>query len=517
MQQNRDLRPQIKELRPIQGDQQVESISSTEGALRRIVNSMPVHVWSASPDGMIDFFNEKWLEYTGMSAEDAFGTGWAVILHPDDALVTLETWKELISSGRDESDELEIRLRRRDGEYRWFLVRARAVRDCTTGEITNWYGSNIDIHDRKLAEDVVRRSETALATAQRVGRVGSFSWCVGSAELQGSYELYQILDFDQKSPLTFERLLQRIHPDSRQQVHSLMDQTNFENDYENRLVMDDGSEKIVILKIDQTTHPDGSLEYFGAIADVTERRQNEDALAQARADLAVAARAASMGVMAAAIAHEVSQPLLGILTNAELSVRMLGKDPSKVSEAIETGRRIIRDANRASDVISRLRNLFGNHQVSLGVVDLNDAVNEVVELSRFELRRERIELSQDLEPAPFVVLGDRVQLQQVVLNLLRNAMDALKSTEPNRRQICVRTFQSVDGLNFSIEDTGGGFSDRDASRLFDSFFTTKLNGMGVGLSMSRTIIEAHNGALWGRNNDKGGATFGFSLPVPASV
>jgi PAS domain S-box-containing protein len=247
--------------------------------------------------------------------------------------------------------------------------------------------------------------------------------------------------------------------------------------------------------------------------DITERKQAEEALGRARSELSNVVRVSSLGVLTASIAHEVNQPLSGILTNASTCLRMLSAAPPNIEGAIETARRTIRDTNRATDVIARLRALYSKKEPSPESMDLNEATREVTALSLGELQRNgvilRYELADDL---PFVI-GDRIQLQQVVLNMVRNASDAMNSVQDRPRELLIRTEQDgADRVRLSVKDTGVGFEPQVSDRLFQAFYTTKQDGMGIGLSISRSIIEAHEGRLWAVANDVHGATFCFSIP-----
>jgi signal transduction histidine kinase len=231
------------------------------------------------------------------------------------------------------------------------------------------------------------------------------------------------------------------------------------------------------------------------------------------------ARVTSLGVLTASIAHEVSQPLSGIITNASTCLRMLAANPPNIDGARETARRTIRDGNRASDVITRLRALFSKKDATTESVDLNEATREVITLSLGKLQRDRVilqtELADDLPP----VTGDRVQLQQVILNLLQNASDAMITISDRPRQLVIRTEQDeADRVRMTVQDAGVGFESQDVDRLFEAFYSTKNGGMGIGLSVSRSIIEGHHGRLWAASNDGPGATFSFSIPRrPESV
>jgi C4-dicarboxylate-specific signal transduction histidine kinase len=284
-------------------------------------------------------------------------------------------------------------------------------------------------------------------------------------------------------------------------------------DKELRLQMPDGSIKYVHVAAHTTRDQNGRLERIGAVQDVTERRLSEEALAKVRSELAHVARVACLGALTASIGHEVNQPLSGIITNASTCLRMLAADPPNIDGARETARRTIRDGNRAADVITRLRALFSKKDVTTEPVNLNEATREVIALLRSELQRSRVilhaELADDLPPAT----GDRVQLQQVILNFLRNASEAMSGVDDRPRKLVIRTEQEEDNrVRLTVQDAGVGLGPQGADKLFEAFYTTKSGGMGIGLFVSRSIIEGHHGRLWTAANDGPGATFSFSIP-----
>jgi PAS domain S-box-containing protein len=373
-----------------------------------------------------------------------------------------------------------------------------------------------DITERKRAERELRRSEAFLAEAQHLSRIGSFSWRVATDEINWSEQLYRIFQIDRDAQVTFQFIRTRIHPEDLSLVRGHIERARRDHSdvqLEFRLQMPDGAVKYV----DVAAHfrsDHGRLEYIGAVQDVTERRASEEALSKARSELSQVARVTSLGVLTASIAHEVNQPLSGIVTNASTCLRMLAADPPNVDGARETARRTIRDGNRASDVITRLRALYGKKNLTIEPVDLNEAAREVVALSLSELQRNRVILQQELADGLPPVAGDRVQLQQVILNLLRNASDAMSTVDDRPRQLLIRTEAGEDDhVRLTVKDAGVGFAPQAADRLFESFYTTKNDGMGIGLSVSRSIIESHHGRLWGTLNDGPGAAFSFSIPA----
>jgi PAS domain S-box-containing protein len=373
-----------------------------------------------------------------------------------------------------------------------------------------------DITERKESEKELRRSEAFLAEAQRLSATGSFSWRVATEEIVWSEQLYRIFEFDQDVAVTLELIRSRIHPEDVPKWSGVVDSArdaggDLEHEY--RLLMPDRSVKFVYLVAHGTRDKDGRMEYIGAVQDVTERRLSEEALGKVRSELTHVTRVTSLGALTASIAHEVNQPLSGIVTNASTCLRMLAADPPNVDGARETARRTIRDGNRASDVISRLRALFSKKSGTSELIDLNEAVREVIALSMSELQRNRVILRSELADGVPAVMGDRVQLQQVVLNLLINALDAMKGVDDRPRQLAIRTERDEgDRVRLSVQDTGVGLDPQSMDRLFEAFYTTKSGGMGIGLSVSRSIIESHHGRLWAAPNDGPGATFSFSIP-----
>jgi signal transduction histidine kinase len=385
-----------------------------------------------------------------------------------------------------------------------------------------------EVAERKRAEEErdrtieeLRRSEAFLAEAQYLSSTGSFSWRVVTDEITWSGQLYRIYELDTAAPVTLELIRTRVHPEDLTLYEKMVEQArNGGDDFEwqYRLLMPDRSIKYLHAVACATRDHDGQLEYIASVQDVTERRHSEEALGNLRSELAHVSRAATLGALTASIAHEVNQPLSGIITNASTCLRMLAADPPNVEGARETARRTIRDGHRASDVITRLRALFGKKGDTTESVDLNEAAREVIALSLSELQRGRVllrtELTDDLPP----VTGDRVQLQQVILNLLRNASDAMNGVEDRPRQLVIRTERDEgERVRLSVRDAGIGFDPQAADRVFHAFYTTKDDGMGIGLSVSRTIIESHHGRLWAAPNDGPGATFSFSLPRVSEV
>jgi len=370
--------------------------------------------------------------------------------------------------------------------------------------------------ERHTNETELRRSEAFLAEAQRLSSTGSFSWRVETGEITWSEELYRIFEFERNVPVTLDLIGSRVHPEDIPMLNDMIDRargTGSDFEYEHRLQMSDHSVKYVHMVGHGSRDRDGRLVYIGAAQDVTEHRLSEETLGKVRSELAHVARVTSLGALTASIAHEVNQPLSGIITNASTCLRMLTLDPPNVEGARETARRTIRDGNRASDVITRLRALFSKKDTIAELVDLNNATREVIALSLSELQRNRVILRCELADDLPHVTGDRVQLQQVILNLLRNGSDAMNEVHDRPKELLIRTERNEgDRALLSVKDAGIGFDPQSMDKLFQAFHTTKNDGMGIGLSVSRSIIEQHNGRLWATLNGGPGATFSFSIP-----
>ena len=350
---NEVLRKEVAERRRAE-----EALAASEENLRLIVDSIPGLVALLTPAGEVELVNPQLVEYTGRTLEELRLWGTSDTVHPEDLPRVVQVFTGSITSGNPY--DFETRIRRFDGVYRWFQVRGLPVRD-ENGRILRWCALHTDIDERKRAEDALKRSEAFLAEAQRLSRIGSFSWRVETDEIRFSEQLYRIFELDPDVPVTLEQIGSRVHPEDIPLLTEKMDLARRDiNDHEYgiRLRMPNGSIKYLRTKSYGIRDRDGRLEHIGAIQDVTEHRLAEEALAKARSELAHVASVTSLATLTASIAHEVNQPLSGIVTNASTCLRMLTLDPPNVDGARETARRTIRDGNRASDVITRLRALF---------------------------------------------------------------------------------------------------------------------------------------------------------------
>jgi len=484
--------------------------------LRLVIDTIPALVWSALPDGSMDFVSQRWLTHTGLSLEQALGWGWTRAYHPEDRSF-FEIWRASLASG--EPAEAEARIRGADGKYRWFLVPYVPLRD-EAGSIVKWYGTCVDIEDRKSVEDALRRSESYLAEAQKLTHTGSWAWRVAGREaLHLSEEWYRIYGFDPKKGLSaWEDRMQRIHPEDRAKLREKTDRAVAEKtDYEveHRILLPDGTVKYTHTIGHPVLNATGDVVRFvGTMMDVTAAKRAEEELHKTQAELAHVTRVTTLGELTASIAHEVNQPLAAIVTNAEACLRWLDRGTPNMDEARRSVEWIIKDGNRAADVIQRVRALSKKTDTQKLPIDINDVVNEGIALVQRELFRHRVSLRTELAPALPVVLADRVQLQQVIINLVINGIEAMQAVTDRPRELVIRSHQDeLHQALVTVMDCGVGISAETADRLFIAYFTTKSSGMGMGLSICRSIIEAHGGRLTVFGNVGPGATFQFALPA----
>jgi PAS domain S-box-containing protein len=662
----------------------LDEIKKSQDRLRLVIDTIPAHVWSARADGSVDFINQRALESFGLSIENARGWGWRSILHPDDLERFVGAWQAALAAG--EPMESEARLQRSDGEYRWWLIRNVPLRD-ELGNIIKWYGTAIDIEDRKRAEETLRRSESYLAQAQRLTQSGSWAWNVRTGARFWSQETFRIFGCDpEKVKPTWSDILERVHPEDRPAIvqKAKMETTLKEDsEFDWRIVLPDGR----IKHLHSIAHPvmdeSGEItEIVGTLMDVTERmraealrdgesrilemiardapleeileklvrvveaqfagllcsvllldedgqhlrhgaapglpepytkaidglfigpnagscgtamyrrepvfvtdilqdplwepyrgvaepygfracwstpilahsgkalgsfamyhpeprspnpaetralemathlagiaierklaREERERLRQAQADLAHINRVTTMGELTASLAHEIKQPITAAVTNARTCLRWLGRDHPDVEEAREAASRIVKDATRAADIISRISLLFKKGAVKRELVDVNEVIREMIVLLRAEATRYSISVRTELAEHLPQVMVDRVQLQQVLMNLVINGIDAMKDVDGKRELAIKSQRRENEQLQVSVSDTGLGLPPQQADQIFDAFFTTKADGTGMGLRISRSIIETHGGRLWVADNPRRGARFCFTLPT----
>jgi len=495
----------------------------------RVIDAIPGFVWSALPDGEVEFCNRRWLEYTGASLDDARGEELAAAIHPDDKSDFVERWRAAVAQG--EPFEAEARVRRADGCYRWFLIRAVPLRE-SQGEISRWYGTNLDIEDLKRAhEEITERKRVEARLRESEARFQEMAdtapvmiWLTGTDALC-NYFNKPWLDF------TGRRMEQEVgtgwvegvHPDDVQGCFDVFlpafhARKPFRMFY--RLRRADGEYRWVI-ESGIPRYAGGEFAgYIGSNIDITDLKRAEEErerLRQVQSELAHINRVTTMGELAGSIAHEIKQPIAAAHTNANVCLRWLGRDQPDIKKAQEAISRIIQDVSRASEIINRIRVLFKKGEPEREWVDVNDVIREMVSLMSSEAGWRAISIHTELTSELPNVRGDRVQLQQVFMNLILNGIDAINEGDA-AGELTIKSQWNPDGqVLISVSDTGIGLPPERADKVFDTFFTTKPQGTGMGLSISRSIIESHGGRLWASGNSDRGATFLFTLPVERAL
>jgi PAS domain S-box-containing protein len=480
-----------------------------------LLQRLPVAAWMLNADGTPNFVNQVWLEFSGQTLDfvRSHPEAWMTVIHPEDREAASRAFWDGVRSGQDFAFETRS-LRARDGTYRWHLQQAVVLRD-SEGKVLKFVGTTTDIDEQKNAEVGLQRAYDSFSDAQRLSKTGNFVADLATDDHYWSEEALRIFEFKPGTKITLQRIREVIHPDDLASFESVIAGGVAEGgaNFSFRIITARGREKHLRGVAHAVEEVAGRPLLVGAIQDVTESVLAEEALNRARSELANISRVMAMSTLTAAIAHEVNQPLSGIVTNAGTCLRLLDATPPKIDLARETARRTIRDANRASEVVTRLRALFSKKEATYELFDLNDATKEVIALSASELRRNRVipklDLATDLAP----VSGDRIQIQQVILNLVRNGSDAMSAVFSRPRVLLIKTERDQSsGVRLSVKDSGIGISAEIENKLFEAFYSTKDEGMGMGLSVSRSIIEIHRGRIWAIRNEGPGATFLFSIP-----
>ena len=521
-----------------------EALRESEQRWRNLTEALPQLVWGAAADGGCDYFSTQWTTYTGIPESELLGWAWMEALHPDDRGRTRQFWTESVA-GRQPYD-VEYRIRRSDGTYGWFKTRGTPIRD-TEGKIVKWFGTCTDITDRKSAEQALkdhelelsqardlleikvmqrtkelRRSEAYLEEAQKLSKTGSWARVSATGEMRyWSEECYRVLGFEPQDGLPrFETFLQHVHPDDQRRVRETAERAGREKvDYEvdYRIVHPGGDVRDIHTVGHPVLSPSGDVvEFVGTVMDITERRHAEkerERLRQVQADLAHINRATTMGELTASLAHEINQPIAAAVTDAKTCLRWLAREQPDIGEARESAARMVKAVTRASDIISRVRQLFKKGAPQTSVVDVGEVIQEMVVLLRSEASRYSVSILTDLSADSPRVMADRVQLQQVLMNLMLNGIEAMQDTKSGG-QLTIKSVMAEGGqLLISVSDTGVGLPPEQADQIFNAFFSTKTQGTGMGLSISRSIIESHGGRLWAKSNSGCGATFNFTLPA----
>jgi PAS domain S-box-containing protein len=448
--------------------------------------------------------------------------GLALVLqrtHPEDK-VRLQQLIDRASQDAKDFD-LEHRLLMPDGSVKHVLVVGHLLEKGQPGN-AQLVGAITDITERKRAEAALQQTEAYLEEAQRLTHTGSWAWNVASREnVHWSREHYRLFGLDPTNDFpSFEAAYQRIHPEDRATFNraverAIRERSDFEVDF--RTVLPDGSTKYLRSVGHPVFSASGDLvEFVGTGIDVTERRQAEkerERLRQVQADLAHINRATTIGELTASLAHELNQPIAAAVTDARTCLRWLAREQPDIGEARESAARMVKAVTRASEIISRLRQLFKKGAPQTNLVDVGEVIQEMVVLLRSEASRCSVSILVELSTDVPRVMADRVQLQQVLMNLMLNGIEAMQGTKSGG-QLTIKSLMAEGGqLLISVSDTGVGLPSEQADQIFNAFFSTKVQGTGMGLSISRSIIESHGGRLWAASNSGRGATFHFTLPA----
>jgi PAS domain S-box-containing protein len=492
----------------------IEALRDTEAQWKEVFEHNPVMYFMVDATGTVLSVNTFGAAQLGYSVSELLGQSVLQVFFEDDRdLVRKSVALCLENIGQTHS--WEIRKIRKDGSALWVRENAKAVRRLDNQLIV--LIACEDITERKEAENALRQSETYLAEAQRLSRTGSFGWRVASGEIIWSEETFRIFGYDKAPSVTLDTVFQRILPDDRARAKQTIDRASSDgNDFDHgyRLLMPDGSIKYVHATAHAVKDASGGIEFVGAVTDITARKRAEEELHEAQANLAHITRVTALGELAASIAHEVSQPLAAIVTNAAACLRWLDRETPNLEEARGTVRSIINDGSRAGEVIQRVRALVNKTTGRKVPLHINEVVDEVITLAQHELFSHRVLLRLELAPALPLVLADRIQLQQVILNLIINGIEAMQAVTDRPRELVIRTHQDETcQILVTVKDCGIGIAADNADRLFDAFFTTKSSGMGMGLSICRSIVDGHAGRLSASGNIGPGATFQFTLPL----
>jgi PAS domain S-box-containing protein len=485
------------------------ALRQREKELRDIIETIPAMAFVTDASGRNAKGNGRWHEYTGLGP-DAANSQAAV--HPDDAPCYAAARRHSIATG--EPFEQEVRLRRFDGEYRWFIGRAVALRD-EQGNVLKWYGVHTDIHD-------LRHTQEELSASEQLTRHIFESSPDGMAVIGRDYRYRRVNPVHQNS--------WNLHADQITGLHvsDLHGRAVFEEILKPAMDRCFAGEQVSFAdwfmnargrsyySVIYTPVRLGSGQVEAALAitrDLTDHMLAAQALRDAEAALARVNRVTTLGVLAASIAHEVNQPVGAITASAAACTRWLAAQPPEMAKALSALQRIVADGRRAGQVVDRIRSLVNRQAPRRTRVDVNEAILEVIALTRDEVRRSQIALDAALATGLPPIEGDRVQLQQVVLNLLVNAIEAMKGGPAGPRKLAIRTAPGdAGGVTVEVRDSGPGIDADRVERLFDAFYSTKEDGIGMGLSISRSIVEAHGGELCVVPNVPHGATFRFSLP-----
>ncbi|PYJ77540.1 MAG: hypothetical protein DME77_02985 [Verrucomicrobia bacterium] len=493
------------------------SLVESERRFRVMADATPVLMWMSGVDKLCTFFNKPWLEFTGRSMEQELGNGWTDGVHADDLQKCFKTYTEAFDARQP--FVMQYRLRRHDGEYRWVADQGVA-RYNAQGEFAGYIGSCVDVTELVSKDEALRESEERMRLAAEAVNLGIWEWDLGKDEIWATNARRALLGWPASGKITLEDFISTVHPDDRNRIRQAIDDAIHKGqdyDSEYRLVLPDGIVRWMAARGSMHFDAHGNpARLLGINIDITARKQAELEAKQRRDELSHLSRVALVGELSASIAHELNQPLAGILTNAGAGEFVIDRGDVDLKEIRELLADISADARRASDVVRDIRGMIKKEQVTRRRINLNDVVTNAVQIIGSDALLHACELKISLEAALPIVAVDPIQIQQVLINLILNAFDAMRDTPVSKRRVEIMTRENGDGaVRISVRDYGVGISEEMRSRIFEQFFTTKPEGLGMGLAIVRSIVEEHAGTIEAENAEGEGARFHFTLPISA--
>ena len=489
-------------------------LRESESRFRIVADAAPVLIWMAGVDQLCTFFNKPWLEFTGRSMEQELGNGWAEGVHSDDLQNCLDVYTEAFDASQP--FVMQYRLRRNDGTFRWVSDQGVPRYDAQ-GRFAGYIGSCVDVTELVNKDAALRESEERMRMAAEAVNLGIWEWDLSKDEIWATNARRALLGWPASGKITLEHFISRLHPGDRDRIRQAIDDAihkgqDFDSEY--RLVLPDGIVRWMAtrgsVRLDAHGKP---AQLLGISIDITARKQAELEAKQRRDELSHLSRVALIGEMSASIAHELNQPLAGIASNAGAGQRFIDRGNVDLQEIRELLADIGADARRASDVVRGIRGMIKKEQMGRQRINLNDIVTNVVHILSSDALLHWCELKTSLDTNLPMVEADPIQIQQVLINLVVNAFEAMPETPVSTREVEINTQQNADGaVRVSVRDYGVGISPETRSRLFEQFFTTKAEGLGMGLAIARSIVEAHAGTIDAESAEDGGARFHFTLP-----
>lgn len=493
------------------------SLVESERRFRMMADATPVLMWMSGVDKLCTFFNKQWLDFTGRSIEQELGNGWADGVHSDDLEQCFKTYTGAFDARQP--FVMQYRLRRNDGEYRWVSDQGMPRYDAK-GTFAGYVGSCTDVSELINKDAALHESEERMRLAADAANLGIWEWDLSKGEIWATNAPRALLGWPASGKITLEDFISTVHSDDRTGIRQAIDNAIHKDqdlDCEYRLVLPDGIVRWMSARGSMHFDVHGQpARFLGISIDITARKHAELEAKQRRDELSHLSRVALVGELSASIAHELNQPLAGILSNAgagECFIDQGQVDPKEIRELLAD---ISADARRASEVVRGIRGMIKKEEVIRCRINLNDVVTNVVQIIASDALLRGCELKTSLDPALPPVNIDPVQIQQVLINLIVNAFDAMRDTPASKRKVEIMTGRNGDGaVCISVRDHGVGISEQMKGQIFEQFFTTKPEGLGMGLAIVRSIVEAHAGTIEAEDAEGEGARFHFTLPTSA--